>query len=527
MTPLLSLLRTCGERGLSLAGQEDCLVVRAPAGALDDELVDQLRRFKQELLSRLRAGAIFSLDGEPDTAPDAPGGAMPLLPNNYWFFKRKSLNHWNASGLFETGSAFTPELLRAGIAALLAHHDGLRSKWIRQGSDWSVRIQPLEEMAPWWREVDLSETPDAELKQAIENACDAQQHALDIEQVLFCAVRFNLGPKRNARLMLAMHHLIVDGFSIGILFQDLLSVLHALAAGLAPQLAPKTASVRTLSHFMHRHTRRLDLAAELRYWRERPWRRSPPLPQGKSEAAASDGGSALPRSAVQRLDTALTARLEDLPSAYPGIALNHVLIAALALAWREWTGGDALILNLVHHGRTLPDGGTLDLSRTVAWVSNYANYVFDLAGCADGMSAVLAVKRQYEELVGREVHFTLLRYMHPDAEVRSEMAAFPEHRLEFNFIPRQGDISLPVPATDTGNGGWDGALRFTFAPESPGPQDGPMHAGFTPFSMAFFEDEHLVLRWTYCASRFSQDEFEAFARMNAQQLKTLVEELSS
>jgi hypothetical protein len=77
----------------------------------------------------------------------------------------------NASGLFEIGSAFTAEVLRAGIAALLTQHDGLRSRWTRQGDAWSVRIQQPDEMAPWWREIDLSDVPDAGLKQAIEDAC--------------------------------------------------------------------------------------------------------------------------------------------------------------------------------------------------------------------------------------------------------------------------------------------------------------------------------------------------------------------
>jgi hypothetical protein len=88
------------------------------------------------------------------------------------------------------------------------------------------------------------------------------------------------------------------------------------------------------------------------------------------------------------------------------------------------------------------------------------------------------------------------------------------------------DSALPVPAAGVARTGQDKTLHFDFAAESPGPQDGPMHAGFTPFSMASFEGEHLMLRWTYCASRFGPGEFEAFVRMNAEKLEALIGELA-
>ena len=373
-------------------------------------------------------------------------------------------------------------------------------------------------MAPWWTVENLSDIPDRRVGAEIERRCAEAQTSLRIDSILFRAIYFDLGPKRNARLMFAAHHVLLDAFSSPVLIEDLERVCAGLHAGGEIALPPKTMSMKALSEALHDYAGSADVIADLAYWRSRPWHRFHPLPDERRGAQPAPGGIAVPHTIAECLGVEETAQLEKLPQHLEGITAEDVVLAALVQAYGAWTGSPALPLAVAHNGRSYGFDDNLDLSRTVGWCTNLACHALDLNGCRDARNMVETIRAQRLATRGKESHYSLLRHMHPDDAVRKEMNGFLDAPLEFYHVPR-------ISAAVDGNVAQD-ARAFVRATEDAGSNDGPMHAGFRPFGFGVFHGERLWIRWTYCSTAFAEETFRAFLGGFLDALRSLIGELA-
>ena len=77
--------------------------------------------------------------------------------------------------------------------------------------------------------VDLSTVADGDVASAIAEWGEVAQRSLDLEKgPIGCAVHFDLGPSRAGRVLLVLHHLVVDGVSWRVLREDLESAYEQL-----------------------------------------------------------------------------------------------------------------------------------------------------------------------------------------------------------------------------------------------------------------------------------------------------------
>ena len=445
-------------------------------------------------------------------------GTAPLMPNNHLFFSRKDLNHWNASDLLEIVEPLGAQLVERAVARLLEHHDGLRRVWKREETGWCQHFLLPSEMTPWWSVEDLTALPDESVSAEIERRCAAAQVSLKIDSVLFRAIYFDLGPGRNARLMFAVHHLLLDAFSSPILVEDLEHACAALRVGTEAVLPPKTMSMKALSEALQDYAATLDVAASLDYWRSRPWQRFRPLPPERQSHLLVAGDSGLPHTIADCLGVEDTAQLEKLPRLLDGVSVEDVVLAALVQAYGKWTGSPALPLAAAHNGRSYGFDEKLDLSRTVGWCTNQICHALDLSGCSSARQAADAIRQQRLETRGRESHYSLLRHMHPDPAVKEEMNSMLDAPLEFYYVPR---LSASVDSNQAG------ARAFARASEDAGSNDGPMHAGFRPFGFGVFHEERFWIRWTYCRTAYAEDTFRSFLGDFLDTLRGMIAELAA
>jgi amino acid adenylation domain-containing protein len=522
--------------GIERIGRHDHFFELGGHSLLVVQLVERMRRMQPPLTIPLLTlmhnptiAAIAIIAAHPPALDQAVGprqviaviGEAPPLPNNYWFFTRLSFNHWNSSALLEVAAPLGPDTIRSAVECLLAHHDGLRAVWRQQNGQWTMLIQEPSQMAPWWEAEDLSHVADAKVGEEIESRCARLQTTLDIGNILFRAVYFDLGEGRPARLMFVIHHLIIDGYSKAVFMQDLERACADLQQGRTPLLPPKTTSIKELAESIRRHAEGLDTQSELHYWQSRAWPRYRPLPvEAEPSTLAPDTGVAQHGVVFAELSADHTRRLESLPARLPGIHVEHILIAAIVMAWGKWSGTMALSLLTTHHGRSWGHGD-IDLTRTVGWTGNFVNCMHDITDCASIRETLYAIKRQRDELLGKETHYSLLKYMHPDASVRAAMAVLPEHQLEFNFIPRHSS------GGERPDKAHDAPVQTAFIPakENAGSDDGDMHSGFTPFSKFHFDGERLKLYWVYCQTRHTAQTFGRFAGHTMRALEEIIEEL--
>jgi non-ribosomal peptide synthase protein (TIGR01720 family) len=124
-----------------------------------------------------------------------------------------------------------------------------------------------------------------------------------------------------------------------------------------------------------------------------------------------------------------------------------VLLAALLIAWRDWTGSDSLRLDLEGHGRDVL-GDAFDISRTVGWFTTVFPVLLALPqdsenGAEPSPEAVAkAVQVALDALPLRGAAYGLARYLSPDESLRNALAAQPRPALLFNLLGTH-DVTLP------------------------------------------------------------------------------------
>ncbi|WP_134635267.1 non-ribosomal peptide synthetase, partial [Pseudomonas aeruginosa] len=289
-------------------------------------------------------------------------GSTPLLPIQQMFFELDipRRQHWNQSVLLEPGQALDGTLLETALQALLAHHDALRLGFRLEDGTWRAEHRAVEagEVLLWQQSVADG--------QALEALAEQAQRSLDLGSgPLLRALLATLGDG-SQRLLLVIHHLVVDGVSWRILLEDLQTAYRQLQAGQAVALPAKTSAFKAWAERLQAHARDGGLEGERGYWLAQLEGVSTELPCDDREGAQSVRHV---RSARTELTEEATRRLlQEAPAAYR-TQVNDLLLTALARVIGRWTGQADTLIQLEGHGREelFED---IDLTRTVGWFTS-------------------------------------------------------------------------------------------------------------------------------------------------------------
>src|SRR5260221_7231392 len=217
--------------------------------------------------------------GEAADEP-APGGPVPLTPIQHWFFEQPlaDRHHFNQSVLLEVRRPLDPSVLERAVEELIRHHDALRLRY-RRREDGEVEAQAGPAVSAPFTRVDLSECPDADQARSLEAAASALQASLDLSHgPLMRAAYFHRGDRRSARLLLIIHHLVVDVISWRVLLAALATACRQAASGQALRLPPKTTSFARWARELTRYARSETVAKGTGYWLSVPPEAAPPPP---------------------------------------------------------------------------------------------------------------------------------------------------------------------------------------------------------------------------------------------------------
>ena len=431
------------------------------------QLVSRARRAGLDLAARdvfehRTLGALAALaDGRArarQAAAADPGGPAPLSPIQRWFLAGDPVapHHFNQSLLFTLAADTDPAALTAAWRAVTEAHPAFRTRFVRdRAGAWRA--------APADRPLVGSETV------ALDGAGWAERIAATGARVqagfdlgagpLAAAVLFT-DRGRPVRLLLAIHHLIVDGVSWRILLDDLAQAYDRTTAG-QPAALPAGGSFAAWARALDRYaagpaTRQWD------FWLDQAGR---PALSGLVDPDRC-GTVAEARTLTVRLDGDRTqALLRDSGRAY-GTTVQDLLLAALGRAVRHRLTVPAdqpatLRLALEGHGRQAeavdPDHPP-DLGRTVGWFTSLTPVLLDLP--ADAPDRLIpAVKDTLRRLPDHGLgHGALLG--HPDDPRAHTLAQAPKPPILVNYLGQLDQLGHTPPLA-----GW--------APEPIGPDRHP------------------------------------------------------
>ncbi len=355
--------------------------------------------------------------GPAEVEPPAPvadqgavTGDVVLTPIQRWFFETVTVapQHFGQSLAVELAWDVDAGALDAALVGLLAHHDALRMRFTAEDGGWRQGNAGVES-EPVLQRIDLS-TVDSPVERIAEITA-AVHGRFDLSRgPLAKAVLFDLGGGRPV-LLLAVHHLVVDGVSWRILLEDLDTAYRQVAAGEPVALGAKTTSFQDWAGRLAEHARAGGFDDEIGYWTGLSDDVSLPMDQ----QGANTAGSA--RAVTVRLDQDETrALLQDVPGVYR-TEVNDVLLAALGRVLSKWTGRDRVLVDLEGHGREeLFDG--VDLSRTVGWFTTVFPVALAVPAGDDPGAVLRSVKEQLRTIPRRGLGHGALRYLtHHDLAV--------------------------------------------------------------------------------------------------------------
>jgi non-ribosomal peptide synthase protein (TIGR01720 family) len=374
-------------------------------------------------------------------------GLVPLTPIQHWFFAQNQPepHHWNQAFILEMRHVQDAGLLEQVVQHLLEHHDALRLRFRREESGWQQVNASPDEVVPFAR-MDLSALSENEQKLALEATATELQASLNLsEGPLLRVAFFDLGLEKASRLLIVIHHLVVDGVSWRILLEDFAHAYQQLSQGQTIHLPPKTTSFKQWAERLQEYAQSAELQQERDYWLAEVQKPFSPLPVDYSggdntEASACSVSVSLSQNETQEL-------LQQVPKAY-NTQINDVLLAALVQAFAEWTGEQTLMLELEGHGReNIFDD--VDLSRTVGWFTTHFPVVLNLGDSSDPGEALKAIKEQLRAIPHRGLGYGVLRYLSRDLELQAQ----PRAEVSFNYLGQSDQVfsesSLLIPARES------------------------------------------------------------------------------
>ncbi|WP_418121736.1 non-ribosomal peptide synthase/polyketide synthase [Variovorax sp. 160MFSha2.1] len=422
--------------GLQQVGRHDNFFELGGDSILSLQIVAQARRagwqltprqmFERQSIAQL-AGVVQALDQEAAAAQvrGPAEGEVPLLPIQAEFFgmEMAARHHWNQSVLLQSREPLDMKALRQALGALVQHHDGLRLRYSQQAQgQWTQRYEPVPEA----QLQELLWVRRAKDEAGIEALCDEAQRSLDLERgPLMRALLIEVEDGRWL-LLLAIHHLVVDGVSWRILLEDLQSAYRASLAGRSAELPARSSSYRDWAQALQGYAQ--ANAGEMAYWQQalgHAETASLPCANPRGSRRASEQASV-----NVTLDAATTQRLlKDAPAAYR-TQVNDLLLTALARALCGWSGQASVLVDLEGHGREDIFEG-MDLSRTVGWFTSV--YPVALAPRGEIGDALKRVKEQLRQVPNKGLGHGVFHYLGSDAQ-RQAIEALPRAQVVFNYL---------------------------------------------------------------------------------------------
>ena len=328
-------------------------------------------------------------------------GEVPLTPIQHWFFEQplEAPHHYNQSMMLYRAEGWDPSRVEAAFERLVEHHDALRMIYELEGERVRQRCRGLEE-GPFFTLDCVDVRGEADPAGRIEETAEGLQAGLDLEKGPL--VRLGLfATDEGDHLLIVIHHLVVDGVSWRILLEDLETLY---GGGVLPE---KTSSYREWAEGLIRYGESREAAKEEVYWQEIEQQEIPSMPRDRESREVHRFGNS--RTEVVTLDEATTSQLlTEAHQAYR-TEINDLLLAALSLAIREWSGADQVAIHLEGHGREeiLPE---VDLTRTVGWFTSIYPVVLPVR-TEDPGTVIKEVKETLRRVPHKGVGYGVRRYL--------------------------------------------------------------------------------------------------------------------
>ena len=383
-------------------------------------------------------------------------GNVPLTPIQHWFFDtiRTQNHHFNQSLMLFSREPLSKESLESIFTKLQTHHDALRMTF-KQGES-ILQVNPPDAPPFTLDKFDYRGQPDA--AETVTRQAAVIQAGIDLENgPLIRAALFHMDD--DCRLLMVIHHLVIDGVSWRILLEDLDTLYRRYTDNQPLSLPLKTDSYKVWSRHLENHANEESFLKEKTFWKELESRPAEPIP---TDFQVGDNLAGDTHRRSFQLETEPTRQLLTRANEPFSTETNDLLLTALASGIQKTFRIDRICLDLEGHGRE-DLFSQIDISRTVGWFTSVYPVLFDLSPRNPHEDAslshrIIQVKEYLRNIPNRGIGYGILKYLtHPQNK----------QDIQFNLNPTVSFNYLGQFDSDIAN------LAFEVAKESTGPDQSP------------------------------------------------------
>ena len=263
--------------------------------------------------------------------------------------------------------------LGAALQSVVERHEALRTRF---SSNRGVPMLSVEsEVSIALGIMDLSsQEPNARAESVQRLSEEQAQLAFDLSQApLVRAVVLRESDQQHT-LLVTLHHIVCDGWSLGVLTRELGASYRAFRSGQRAELPPLSIQYPDFAIWQRGWLQGERLEEQLAYWQKQFRTIPPPLelpldhPRTQTPSHRGDG-------VPFRLDARSTIGLRAL-CRETSVSLFALLAAALSLLLRDYTGQEELVLGSPYANRN-----AIELEPLIGFFVNTVPLKIDLAGC--------------------------------------------------------------------------------------------------------------------------------------------------
>jgi amino acid adenylation domain-containing protein len=373
--------------------------LNAPKGVLTPALREELTHRKAEILTILRDGGVKRAPERAWLAQVLRQGDLPLsfAQQRLWFLDQLEPNTsaYTITSRQRLRGSLDLTALASAFTELVRRHESLRTTFASKDGE---PVQRIADPGPvTFRIVALEHEPTVDRGALVEQMVrEEAQRPFDLARgPLFRPILLRLTPDEH-ELLMAVHHIVADGWSLGILARELGTLYEAFAAGRPSPLPELPIQYADFALWQRRWLTGDIFEAQQYYWREHLGGRPAPL-QLPTDHPRSGRPTSAGASHDFRLPRPLADGLREL-SRREGATLLMTLLAAFKVLLARYTGQEDIVV-----GTPVANRNYVELEPVVGFFANMLVLRTDLGG-----------DPTFREILARVRETCLGAYAHPD-----------------------------------------------------------------------------------------------------------------
>ncbi|WP_332277779.1 amino acid adenylation domain-containing protein, partial [Bacillus velezensis] len=335
-------------------------------------------------------------------------GEVPLIPIQRLFFEKNfsNMHHWNQSVMIYNKEGFEENAIKTVLAGLIKHHDALRMVYKKDGKQVTQIIRSSETTLYDFQVMDYQSCENYE--EMIKKSSEEIQSSIDLKKgPLVKAGLFKT--TEGDHLLIAIHHLVVDGVSWRIFFEDFSEGYNKALKGEKIVFQSKTHSFKDWGLYLQQQAQSEVFQSEIPYWEEIAIADCHFLKTDYEYSEESTKQKYINRVDIELSEEETSELLKNTNKTY-NTEINDILLTALGLTIQEWTSQEQVLINVEGHGREKLEGD-IDISRTIGWFTSHYPVLLKLKKEKQLSYSIRNVKETLRSIPNKGIGYGILSYL--------------------------------------------------------------------------------------------------------------------